>query len=1371
MAKNKIKIDVEVDDNGNLKAVGNKAKKAAKDMDDLGNRSGVVDRNLKGVAGASSNATKNFSKMSQGMGGLLGAYANLAASLFAISAAFNFLKSAGDLKVLEASQKAYAANTGVAMRVLANDIVSATNAQINFQDAAQAAAIGTAAGLNPGQLNALGKAASDLSVSLGRDVTDSFNRLIRGVTKAEPELLDELGIILRLKDAQEEYGRMIGKSANELTQFEKSQAVANKVLQEASRVAGQTPPGVVNPYNQLGKAFDDILIKIKGIADAVAGPLASVLTRTPSLAIAAFGLLLTGPLKALGFNFKEIASNASDSAKVQSAAAAKAREAYKNATLSIKEQTAAIRAQAAAAVQAGSSSKILQTFSTPGATMTPQAKATLKKALDAAEAQYKTHTKIVSGIFKGMDIQIVRDFQLSMKQLDVAEKSKEVATKSFTLRMRAYWATATAGVRVFTAAVMTAGIRLVSFFGWVGIAVTAVSLLAEYFGFYKKEVEDSESATDKLSDRLNTLNGEYKDFLDTQTKLAKAGRGAEVLSNIADQSSMLSTDDFLTTVKLAQSYNGLLEKRNKIVASGVRSIQRGSNRRAVTNRIKEAKEETEAEILRAKAAKEFIQVELDGINMVTKLTGMKSRAAEEYKRVLQDTNSSSEDILKARNNFQAVGNTIKELPRLLTDAQAATSDWVQSLAPLSRGDIALQNIQLALDAINRIARDGTVISEEQLKEQRALSAQKKLIIKFEKQLFDQKVAALNLDLQQELSMRNVNKIIGERVKLNYDILRNDQAILDKQIALDNLLALVQSKKDATPSEVRTIALLTQEIYLLGVKGDTLKENESILASQEPNRLLIQSIELNSEILKQSKELLNVRNTQVVTQKQLLNAEISLAKVRAEMSERATNQSSRFSFLREEQRIAEANYQIELNMIGQKINQVTSEFAIKKEMVSLEFVLLDAKLRVSELELRNKALAAGLEQEQINAYIALADATKAQRLAASNTLGPQLELLSTQQQLEIETLINNLAGLDRVRQDLGDINVILDEMAETLFSEMSSALDSLITRTEGSLKDATLSLFQNLGRALSKSISDLITTQILEMMTKKFGGVLDPLTNAANKGATQVAGALQSGATKVRDKILEAFTRGAQILNQPKQDTAAKVVEAFVGPTEKGKETSNDFFQNVFGSLGSSKPTPTASRPAPTGIENEILVTGKRGGPIASTFANIFSMENPLIKGLQNIFSKSNPLLQGLGGIFGKLFSGLGSLLGGAGGGIASLFTSFLGFANGGMVKGGFRAYANGGIATKPTIGLVGEGKYNEAIVPMPNGKAIPVDMKGSQGQNNNITINIDSAGGATTSGMSDQDNKQLGRAIAQAVQKELQNQKRSGGILSPYGVA
>ena len=78
-------------------------------------------------------------------------------------------------------------------------------------------------------------------------------------------------------------------------------------------------------------------------------------------------------------------------------------------------------------------------------------------------------------------------------------------------------------------------------------------------------------------------------------------------------------------------------------------------------------------------------------------------------------------------------------------------------------------------------------------------------------------------------------------------------------------------------------------------------------------------------------------------------------------------------------------------------------------------------------------------------------------------------------------------------------------------------------------------------------------------------------------------------------------------------------------------------------------------------------------------------------------------LSGLGNLF-------GSFLGGGGGLLAGL----IGMANGGILKGGFlpiRAFATGGIVDRPTIGIVGEGKYNEAIVPLPDGKAIPVKFQ------------------------------------------------------------
>jgi len=65
----------------------------------------------------------------------------------------------------------------------------------------------------------------------------------------------------------------------------------------------------------------------------------------------------------------------------------------------------------------------------------------------------------------------------------------------------------------------------------------------------------------------------------------------------------------------------------------------------------------------------------------------------------------------------------------------------------------------------------------------------------------------------------------------------------------------------------------------------------------------------------------------------------------------------------------------------------------------------------------------------------------------------------------------------------------------------------------------------------------------------------------------------------------------------------------------------------------------------------------------------------------------------------------------------------MGAATGGIFKGGFRALKHGGIVTEPTMGLVGEGDFDEAVVPLPDGRSIPVQMQGT-GKPVVISINV-----------------------------------------------
>lgn len=94
--------------------------------------------------------------------------------------------------------------------------------------------------------------------------------------------------------------------------------------------------------------------------------------------------------------------------------------------------------------------------------------------------------------------------------------------------------------------------------------------------------------------------------------------------------------------------------------------------------------------------------------------------------------------------------------------------------------------------------------------------------------------------------------------------------------------------------------------------------------------------------------------------------------------------------------------------------------------------------------------------------------------------------------------------------------------------------------------------------------------------------------------------------------------------------------------------------------------------------------------------------------------------------------------------------------------------AKGGIVSAPTVAMVGEGSMNEAIVPMPDGKAIPVDIKGLDGAGggitSNVTVNVNNEGKGNSEMNGDGAGK-LGKAIDSAIRKVIMDERRSGGLL------
>ena len=120
--------------------------------------------------------------------------------------------------------------------------------------------------------------------------------------------------------------------------------------------------------------------------------------------------------------------------------------------------------------------------------------------------------------------------------------------------------------------------------------------------------------------------------------------------------------------------------------------------------------------------------------------------------------------------------------------------------------------------------------------------------------------------------------------------------------------------------------------------------------------------------------------------------------------------------------------------------------------------------------------------------------------------------------------------------------------------------------------------------------------------------------------------------------------------------------------------------------------------------------------------------------------------------------------------MANALGGMFGFANGGVMTSAgplpLRTYAGGGVASSPQLAVFGEGSMNEAYVPLPDGRSIPVTMRqGGSGAGDvfNISVNIAEGGTTSTAGQG----QDLGRAISSAVRQELLNQKRAGGLLDP----
>ncbi len=249
----------------------------------------------KGIIGTA-NSTRSFSKLAQtidgGSSSVVGAYATLMANVFALTAAFNALKSAAAMQQIEKGLEALGTRTGQTLSIAAKGLKEITGNAISTEQALRSSAQVFSAGFGTKELERLGKVANDASFALGRNMTDSMDRLTRGVIKLEPELLDELGIMTRLGEATKAYAAELGKSESALTNAEKRQAYYNAVMEEGELKFGglAEEAGNTKAYDKLSASMSDLTKSSINLINKGALPLAEFFANSPAAIIG--GMLL-----------------------------------------------------------------------------------------------------------------------------------------------------------------------------------------------------------------------------------------------------------------------------------------------------------------------------------------------------------------------------------------------------------------------------------------------------------------------------------------------------------------------------------------------------------------------------------------------------------------------------------------------------------------------------------------------------------------------------------------------------------------------------------------------------------------------------------------------------------------------------------------------------------------------------------------------------------------------------------------------------------------------------------------------------------------------------------------------------------------------
>ena len=1361
MATNDVTITIKVDDKGTVQGLSSTTQKLGKDFEQVGKDSRTADRNIKGVAATSSNATKNFSKMSQGMGGLVGAYAAFAAQVFALTAAFNFLRSAGDLAALQAGQAAQAAATGVAMKTLTNDIIAATEAQIQFRDAAQAAAIGTAAGLSGDQLTSLGKAAKDVSLVLGRDVTDSFNRLIRGVTKAEPELLDELGIILRLEDASKKYGLAIGKAAGDLTTFERQQAVANEVLEQSSekysRVLDKIDP-TVNQFNKFGKVFDDITNEFREFANLLLGPVAEAASVVPLAGIAVAAPLLVSSLKMIIPGVEEMTTGLTD--RLESAGdritAFGKRTQGEMAALKFMsgDPTAAKDLQKQAAADILDLEKKSKT-GFRGA----------KKLADGSMLSTRTLTTLIKqaegglGAFANMSTKTRNKYLSAFRDMQAATTTLNgtVATTAAKSRLSLL------GLSNFAKGKLLSGFSI----GVKGIGrligslpmlfmrvIPVIGALGLAFQFLPDSIKEAINAAlgirtidknvQRVIDRTKSLNEEFENFSDIQRELATdiEGNYAATLQTLT----AVAEFDLSTSVQqqkklfeeLAIAQDEAQKSSDKFMGFFTEAGQEVINFFGGGAFQKAYGEWASGFDEIGEAAKTSIANTLKGLELIPATTEKATNVTKRYHialTILNDMldengallNTSKEAYLaqvevvnRAKREFQEFGNAVKNLNQNLKQIPQIVDTAFSSLLPKGQFSGAISGLEGITSQLFQLDQAG-----------------KNIIPKLTKFGQDFRLSIDKEDLENQAKLITGYVRVEEIFKRHRDLL-NDMAIQSEMRKQAELFLGVNMSK-------RQKQLLSEELKIITLRDKADK-------SQANQKIILDAIAASQDSITDDQ----------VNQLALLKEQEQTMRIQAELLEKQAQNGHKLRMALKEG--------LDAGLESNIYDLITGE----------ESSIKDAIAKVGQTAL--KSLAKETSRQLTDSIMGLFN----QETEEQRTKRLQLETYRLGADIVKQGIID---GFNMARARQGAVQD--DPYFRAIMDDTGRGVDTLNPIGQPAARGNTPANPVFVSVVPSPGLGATAEGSTIPGYSLQGGlppGLFLPGARGRFDAGAEEERKLRELQRKQALEELEAAKRRA-LVDQTPLGMLPKGIQTdpvFVAPVPGGPSMPAPFMSprglHSMKAQGVSLKTSENQVRASTSIEDSATTFNTASD---LNFDSSIKMDTAANKFKSFALSLAGTAASSTGGILGTILSaavsaGMGMI--GRGGPTPNVQTP--GFQNPNigppappppqpsviMAKRGYYSANGGGVFDGPNSGYPAMLHGSEAVVPLPDGKRIPVDLSG--GGNTNIGVNVNVEGGGQGGSRMDEDQaKALGNMVSIAVQDELHRQKRPGGILSPYGSA